>query len=210
MKFFNWMHRKLLNPSVVYSRVPHKQQPDVFSDHVKENEADEALLLNNVLDRILTIGTLGIDNNSNSLIIDDQHQEYYEDDEKDHDQQYKKQEQEEQEVKVSVLPLVVTKQSTRLKENEEKKSNVEVLMTLEVKNDQHSHKEHMTEPLLKEDKEKKESKRTTLAELFAAADLPLEKASVPWKEKTAKTNYIASKWKLNKKIVDEKSPRKKN
>ncbi|KAM0934632.1 hypothetical protein DsansV1_C31g0218331 [Dioscorea sansibarensis] len=200
MKFFNWMHGKLLHPSVVYSRVPQNQQPDVFNE-VKESEADEAVLLSNVLDGILAVGTLGIDSNYNSLI----QFEYDKKDKQDEDQDH------EQEVEDLVLPIVATKPVTKLtlKENDEKKRNVEMVVIFEVKNNgQNSHKEHMTEPLLKEDKGKKESKRITLADLFAATDLHEEKGSFTLKEKPAKTKYIESKWKHNKKVVHEKRDEK--
>lgn len=109
-----------------------------------------------------------------------------------------------------MLPIVATKHATKLKENE-KKRNAEMVVIFELKNnnDQNSHKEHITEPLLKEDKEKKESKRITLADLFAAADdLRVEKGSLNSKEKSAKTKCIASKWKHNKKVEHEKRKEK--
>ncbi|KAH7668496.1 hypothetical protein IHE45_11G014400 [Dioscorea alata] len=197
MKFFNWMHRKLLHPSVVYSRVPQKQQPDVLND-VKESEADEAVLLSNVLDGILAIGTLGIDSNYNSFT----QFEYNKKDKQDQEQ--------EEEVKELVLPIVATKHATKLKENE-KKRNAEMVVIFELKNnnDQNSHKEHITEPLLKEDMEKKESTRITLADLFAEADdLRAEKESLNSKEKSTKTKCIASKCKHNKKVEHEKRKEK--
>ncbi|KAJ0964246.1 hypothetical protein J5N97_029368 [Dioscorea zingiberensis] len=137
----------------------------------------EALLLHNVLDGILTIGTLGLQDIHHSPLPPDDHEygnakeeekEEEEEEEEDHEHS---QEVEEVEIKVAMVPLSVSKSlrsSFREKDNE--KQSMEVVVKVVAEQDQQCHKELMVEPLLKEDKERNEKGRTTLADLFAASD----------------------------------------
>ncbi|XP_010909890.1 protein TILLER ANGLE CONTROL 1 [Elaeis guineensis] len=176
MKIFNWMHRRL-HPSMSYSQVSQKKEV-VFGGETEKEEMvrqreghrdTEALLLHDMLDGILTIGTLGhghpchvLFSQSNSPQEESLQKEQEKEEGEDEDQ--------EQQVVLAVAAFVVEErkpmavlESALVKSplDEEDKKMVQMVMNEE------EPEKLLEEPLLK-NKEKKERGRTTLAELFAA------------------------------------------
>ncbi|KAH7692682.1 NAD(P)-binding domain-containing protein [Dioscorea alata] len=199
MKILNWMQWKM-KPNTVYSRVSHKHPPDVFADGKEmETNDQEALLLHNVLlDGILTIGTLGLQDihHHHSPLI--KHQQDYDNDKLEDEKNVSQEAVEQVEIKVAMVPLSVSKS---LRSSFREKENEKVVVKVMKEQDQHcDHKELMDEPLLKEDKERSEKGRTTLADLFAASDASPKKA---------KSSTSPLKEKINKEPTKEDEKKKK-
>ncbi|XP_064940662.1 protein TILLER ANGLE CONTROL 1-like isoform X1 [Musa acuminata AAA Group] len=157
MKIFNWMHRKLHSGNN-YSQV--SQDEDVEEKAVVETDTD-ALLLHDMLNGILTIGTLG---HHHHLVP-----EAYFDSEELLGEVGEVIEEVEEAGLFEVAreaSAAVRKESFKIKlsvEDEEKKI-MEVVQVHEVQGSE----KILELPLLKEHKEKRHRRRTTLADLLAA------------------------------------------
>ncbi|KAJ8500156.1 hypothetical protein OPV22_010708 [Ensete ventricosum] len=153
--FLDWMRRKL-HPSVKYSQVSLKkdafggddeQKQEVFFQGVMEKEP---LLLHDVLDGILTIGTLGHQGSFLSPSYCIQEDELLQEEEAD-------MEVEEIEEGKEVAPAIIDSIKVKLVPVEAEVDEMKVV----VQDEEES-------PLLEEEKKKRERGRTTLADLFAA------------------------------------------
>ncbi|XP_008799616.1 protein TILLER ANGLE CONTROL 1 [Phoenix dactylifera] len=193
MKIFNWMHRKL-HPSMSYSQV--SQKKEVFGgetekeETVRQKEGDrdtEALLLHDMLDGILTIGTLGHGHPCHVLFSQSNSpQEESLQKEQEKEEEEEEEDEEEQEVLVVAAfvveerrkPVAVFEPSiVKSPFDEEDKKMVQTVV-----NEEEAEKV-LEEPLLKNE-EKKERGRTTLAELFAA-DASMERGNALKKSQVA-------------------------
>ncbi|WOK95174.1 hypothetical protein Cni_G03881 [Canna indica] len=186
MKIFNWMHRKL-HPAVKYTQVSQKRDA-LGGDEEEKREVlfegvvmeKEALLLHDVLNGILTIGTFGHEDSflsqSYSTELEDDEVVSTEEEENSYNVNEEAEEKELQggEIAAAELmaasepePALLVEESTKFKplrptaEEEGKKLEMVVQDAEEAERIQEL-------PLLKEDREKRERGRTTLADLFAA------------------------------------------
>ncbi|XP_065005306.1 protein TILLER ANGLE CONTROL 1-like isoform X1 [Musa acuminata AAA Group] len=170
---FDWMRRKL-HPSVKYSQVSRKKDAFGGDDEEKQEVVfeglmeKEPLLLHDVLDGILTIGTLGHQGNFLSRSYSIQEDHLLQEDEADT-------EVEEREEGTEVAPAII--ESIKVKPPVEAEVKE---VTVVVKDVEES-------PLLEEDKKKRERGRTTLADLFAAENLNEGANANRERKKTAKT-----------------------
>ncbi|KAG1360639.1 neurofilament medium polypeptide [Cocos nucifera] len=180
MKIFNWMHRKL-HPSMSYSQVSQKKEhfggETEKEEMVRQREGDrdtEALLLHDMLDGILTIGTLGHGHPCH-VLFSQSNSPQEESLQKEQEKEEEDGDQEQQVLAVAAFVVEERKPMTVLLESALVKSPVdeeEKKMVQMVVNEEEPEK-LLEEPLLK-NKEKRERGRTTLAELFAA-DASLER-----------------------------------
>lgn len=128
----------------------------------------EPLLLHDVLDGILTIGTLGHQGNFLSRSYSIQEDDLLQEDEAD-------MEVEEREEGTEVVPAIIESIKVKLPVEAEVKEVKVVVQDVE------------ESPLLEEDKKKRERGRTTLADLFAAENLNEGANANRERKKTAKT-----------------------
>ncbi|XP_074566879.1 uncharacterized protein LOC141823491 [Curcuma longa] len=175
--FLNWMHRKLHPMGVAkYSQVPQKKGEE--AEEIAEMvaaEEKEALLLHDMLGGILTIGTLG--QYQNPFLPSEEASRF--DEEEEHEE----------------APLIVAVEE---KEEEEDKATVtlkerEIVLLQE------------DLPLLKEDLERRERARTTLADLFAADSAAREDANVNKGIKNTSNSSSKQSHKTKKKEEEKKT-----
>ncbi|CAL9064257.1 unnamed protein product [Musa banksii] len=172
MKIFDWMHRKLHPCSVKYAQVSQKR--DVLGEDDEEKREvlfegvmeKEALLLHDVLNGILTIGTLGHQDSFVSQPYPAQEDELLQEEEENVEDEEKEEVKEAAPAVAAArepLPAIVV-ESFKFKLPVEAEVN---RMEMAVQDVEEAEKIQEL-PLLKEDKEKRERGRTTLADLFAA------------------------------------------
>ncbi|XP_042472811.1 protein TILLER ANGLE CONTROL 1-like isoform X1 [Zingiber officinale] len=164
MKIFNWVHRKLY-PNVKYSHVSGKI--DVYEGdeeeklEILESMEKKALLFHDVLDSILTIGTLG----SQVMFVSESYCAK--------EDELTGQEEKYLEIEVTnewteVAPALVAGKPPSCIQTSKLKFPVEVEeKKMEIVHETDTAEKIQEQPLLMEDKEKREQ-RTTLADLFAA------------------------------------------
>ncbi|KAJ8458006.1 hypothetical protein OPV22_030932 [Ensete ventricosum] len=154
MKIFNWMHRKL-HSSNNYSQV--SQDEDVEEKAVVETDTD-ALLLHDMLKGILTIGTLGHHHHLVPEAYFDSEGLLGEDGEVIEEVEEAGFFEVAREASAAVLNKI------KLSVEDEEKKIMEVVQVHEVQGSE----KILELPLLKEHTEKKQRRRTTLADLLAA------------------------------------------
>ncbi|XP_074557641.1 protein TILLER ANGLE CONTROL 1-like isoform X2 [Curcuma longa] len=163
MKIFNWMHRKLY-PNVKYNHVSGKK--DVYEGdkgeklEILDSMEKKALLFHDVLDSILTIGTLG----SQVMFVSES---YCAKEDELPGEEEKYLEMEVTNKGTEVAPALVAGKPPSCVETSKLKFPVEVEeKKMEIVHETDTTERIQERPLLMEDKEKREQ-RTTLADLFA-------------------------------------------
>ncbi|XP_074591169.1 protein TILLER ANGLE CONTROL 1-like [Curcuma longa] len=147
---FDWMHRKLHPVVAEYSQVPQRKDEEDEKIEGMVVEEQEALLLHDMLHGILSIGTLG--QFEDPFLHDLPH------DIEEPIQPISKKEQQEEVATPVIQPVQPMNKKGEAKGNQKVATLIEVEAKL-LREDW---------PLLREDKERGERKRTTLADLFAA------------------------------------------